>query len=95
MREDRMTKEEIVASCNAAGQAVDIETCEICWSTCNVADPYGVEPDGYVLVGRVPFVRSAERDGWVCLYWLPEDKARALHARIARGDVKPVDDLPF
>jgi hypothetical protein len=95
MREDRMTEEEIVASCNAAGQAVDIETCEICWMTCNVADPYGVERGGYVLVGMVPFVRSSESDGWVSLYWLSEEKARALHARIARGDVKPVDDFPF
>ena len=94
MSEGRMTKEEIVASCNAAGQAIDIETCEIGWSTCNVADPYGVEPDGYVLVGRVPFVRSAKSDGWVCLYWLPEDKAQALH--VARGDGEPKeDDWPF
>jgi hypothetical protein len=95
MSEDRMTKEEILASCNAAGQVIDIDTCEICWGTCNVADPYGVEPDGYVLVGMVPFVRSAKSDGWVCLYWLPEDKALALHARIDRGDGEPKDDWPF
>lgn len=86
MSDDRMTKEEIVASCNAAGQAIDIESCEVRWGTCN---------DGYVLVGRVPFVRSAKSDGWVCLYWLPEDKALALHARIERGDGEPKDDWPF
>lgn len=95
MLEDTMIKEERIAYCVAAGQAVDIETCEICWHTCNVADPYGVEPEGDVLIGRVPCVRSSENDGWVCLYWLPEDKARALHARIERGDGEPVDDFPF
>lgn len=84
-----------MAACTAAALAIDIETCEVCWETCNVADPYGIDPDGYVLVGRVPFVRSSESDGWVNLYWLPEDKARALHARIHRGEVTPVDDCPF
>ena len=95
MSQEQMTKEEIDASCIAAGQAIDIETCEVCWDTCNVADPYGVETDSYVVVGRVPFVRSPGGEGWVCLYWLSEDKARALHARVERGDVEPMDDFPF
>ncbi|MGY4513344.1 hypothetical protein [Bradyrhizobium sp. USDA 3650] len=100
MSEDAMTKEEIVARCKAAAEAIDIATCEIMSAFCNVADPYDVEPEGYVLVGRVPFVRSSESDGWVCLYWLPHDKAKALHARIDRirkglEQYCEDDDCPF
>ena len=36
-------------------------------------------------IGRLTFVQSAESDGPVCQYDLPEDKRRALCARIERG----------
>ena len=90
-----MTAEEFLAGREAAARVIVVETCEIWWYHCRIADPYGVETDSYVVVGRVPFVRSPGGEGWVCLYWLSEDKARALHARIERGDVEPMDDFPF
>ena len=98
MSEDRMTKEEFLASREAAGRLIDVETCEIQWWYAQTLDPYGVErdlPAELRLVGRSYFVRSAESDGWVSLYDLPKDKARALHARIERGDVGSMNDLPF
>jgi hypothetical protein len=95
MNEDQMTKEEFLANRVAAGRAIDVETCEIYKKTCSIMDPYGVDPDDSCeCIGRVPFVRSAESHGWVCVYDLPKDKARALHDRIERG-VEQEEDLPW
>ena len=96
MSENRMTKEEFLASRVAAGWAIDIETCEVLIRSAYTLDPYGVEPDlppELRQIGSYYFVRSAESDGWVCEYDLPEDKDRALHARIERGDVE--EKCPF
>ena len=77
---------------------IDVETCEVNWWWAQTLDPYGSEPDlpdEQRQVGRAFFVWSAESDGPVWAYDLPEDKRRALYARIERGDVKSMDDLPF
>ena len=85
MNENRM-KEEFLTSRKAAGRVIDVETCEIWWLHRNVVDPYGVDSDSdpEYCVGRVYFVRSAESDGPVCLYDLPDEKVRALRNRIDR-----------
>jgi hypothetical protein len=93
MSEDRMTKEEFLASRFAAGQVIDVERCEINWWWAKIVDPCGVDPNSDPCVGRVIFVRSAESGGWVCDKDLPEDKWAALDARIKRGDLH--DDWPF
>jgi hypothetical protein len=98
MSEDGMTKVEFLANRKAAGQVIDVETCEVAIWSAQTLDPYGVEPDLLPeerQIGSCCFVRSAESDGWVCQYDLPQDKVRALYARIERGDVEPMDDLPF
>jgi hypothetical protein len=98
MNEDRMTKEEFLANRKAAGQVIDPETCEVAIWSAQTLDPYGVEPDLLPeerQIGSYYFVRSAESDGWVCQYDLPEDKVRALYDRIERGDVDPMGDIPF
>ena len=97
MSEDRMTKEEFLANRKAAGRVIDVETCEIAQWCVEILDPYGVEPDlpdEMHCVGRTTFVRSAESDGWVSVYDLPENKARALYGRIERG-VKQEEKLPW
>jgi hypothetical protein len=95
MREDRIAREEFLANRKAAGRMIDVETCDIDEWYVDLADPYGISrPPAAECIGRVLFVASAESDGWVLLEDLPDDKRRALHARIERGDVKPKDDLP-
>jgi hypothetical protein len=96
MLEDRMTKEEF-RNRKAAGRLIDVEACEIWKASCQVLDPYGLDPalNEYDCIGRLVFVQSADSDGPVWASDLPEDKRRALHARIERGDVEPTDDLPF
>ena len=90
MREDRITKEEVMASCIAAGQAIDVETCDVAKIAVDVADPYGLDrPPSLQCIGRRLFVASAESDGWVLVEDLPEDKRRALRERIERGDAGP------
>jgi hypothetical protein len=97
MSDDRMTKAEFLASRIAAGQVIDIETCEVrIWSAYTI-DTYGIEPDLPAearQIGSYYFVRSAESDGWVCQYDLPQAKVRALYARIERADVDPMGDMP-
>jgi hypothetical protein len=97
MTEDRITTEAFLASRKAAGQVIDIEICEIGLWSAYTLDPYGVEhlPDEARTIGPYYFVRSAERDGWVCQYDLPEDKVRALYDRIERGGVDPMGNIPF
>ena len=90
MNEDRMTAEEFLADRKAAGRLIDVETCRVWWEHCDITDPYGVGPktDDYC-VGRVTFVGSLESDGPVGDFDLPEDKQRALDARIARANHTP------
>jgi hypothetical protein len=82
-------REEYLESRIAAGRVIDVETCEIEWWWARIVDPYGVDPDSDPCVGRVTFVISAESDGPVCYYDLPEDKRRALDARIDRESRAP------
>jgi hypothetical protein len=96
MKKDGITKEEFLAGRKVAGQAINVETCEIAKIAVDVVDPYGVGDDGIECIGRLVFVESAESDGWVYVGDLPEDKARALHDRIERGYVRPIhDDWPL
>ena len=97
MNEDRKMKEEFLANRKAAGRVIDVETCEIAQWWVQIMDPYGVEPDlpdEMQCVGRTTFVRSAESDGWVSVYDLPENEARALYGRIERG-VEQEEKLPW
>jgi len=84
-----MTREEFFANRKAAGQAIDVETCRVWWEHCNIADPYGVGPDPCGCIGRVTFVASFATGGKVADDDLPEDKYRALVARIERGRQTP------
>jgi hypothetical protein len=96
MTEDRMTTEAFLANRKAAGRLIDPETCDIGEWCVDLADPYGVNrPPPAECIGRITFVASAESGGWVLVEDLPDDKQRALHARIERGDVEPMDDWPF
>ena len=97
MNEDRMTKEEFLANRKAAGRVIDVETCDIVEWWVPTMDPYGIKPDlpdEMHQIGRLTFVQSAESDGPVCQYDLPEDKRRALCARIERG-VEQEEKLPW
>ena len=89
MIENKITKEEFLANRKAAAQVIDVETCKIDWWWANILDPYGVYPDCDRHVDRVTFVRSPETEGWVSEDDLPEDKARALYARIERAKRTP------
>ncbi|WP_375764549.1 hypothetical protein ACE10X_21300 [Bradyrhizobium sp. Pha-3] len=75
-----------LASREEAGRMIDVETCKITWWWAKIADPYGTDPDSDDCIGRVTFVKSAESNGWVSVYDLPEDKVRALYERIERGE---------
>jgi hypothetical protein len=92
MNEDSMTKEEFLASRKAAGRVIDVETCKIAWWYAQIVDPYEIEsdlPDEAYCVGSICFVVSPESDGPVCVCDLPEDKVRALYARIDRANQTP------
>ena len=65
---------------------IDVETCRIWSEYCEIADPYGVDPDYHECVGRLSFVASLESDGPVFEGDLPEDKFRTLRARLDRAD---------
>jgi hypothetical protein len=99
MNEDRMTKEEFLANRKTAGQVIDVETCRVWEEYSNFADPYGLEPvpddfnpDAPDLdqnpVGKAIWVGSLEH-GAVFVDDLPEDKRRALHARLDRANHTP------
>jgi hypothetical protein len=78
-----------VADRKKAGERIDVATCEIAWDWGQVLDPYGVHrltPEEEQ-VGRLVFVRSPESGGWVSLYDLPKESARALHQRIDREGI--------
>lgn len=79
-----------------AGRTIDVAICEIAWKWGQVLDPYEVHeltPEEYQ-AGRLIFVRSPESSGWVSLYDLPEESARALHQRIDREGIPENDDDP-
>ena len=76
---------------------IDIETCEIAMFYCNYFDPYGTypfdddPPDDLSEQCRDDrskclFVCSEESGGWIEKYDLTDEKARALHDRIAREE---------
>ena len=94
MTKDRMTKEEFLASRKAAGRVIDVETCKIMTRYTNLCDPYCLNPPPRRSYNDVLWVASDET-GAVYVDDLPEDKARALLARLARDYVQPRDDLPF
>jgi hypothetical protein len=88
-KSDLARREEFLASRIAAGRAINVETCEITSWWARIADPYGVDPNSDHCVGRVTFVISAESEGPVSVYDLPEDKVRALYDRIDRENQPP------
>ena len=85
-----MTGEELaawVATREAAGRAIDIETCEIGRWPAYDLDPYGVRadlPDEMKQIGTNRLVRSPESSGWVWEGDLPPAKVGAMYDRIAR-----------
>jgi hypothetical protein len=80
-----------VASRPAAGAVIDIETCELAWWYAQVLDPYrylkaaGTFPEEADCVDRERFVCSDDSDGWIWEGDLPEEKRRALAARVSTG----------
>ncbi len=90
---DEFTPEQLrdwLASCEAAGAAIDIETCELGRWYANDCDPYGIRellgelPEEAYQIGTNRFVRSSQSRGWVHEGDLPADKGRAMYARIER-----------
>ena len=51
------------------------------WKYANVADPYGVYPDGEECIGRVYFARPSGSDVWVCFGDLPDATVKALREK--------------
>jgi hypothetical protein len=88
-----------VASRNAAGITIDMQTCDLWWEHAQILDLYGLfRAEGTFTkehqVGRVFFARSPDSDGPVCEYNLSPAQHEAMHARIERGD-SAWDELPF
>jgi len=72
-----------LATRQAAGAAIDIQTCELgCWYASDDGDPYGLTDDDACQVGKHRFVRSPVSNGWVHEGDLPLEKARAMYDRI-------------
>jgi hypothetical protein len=67
-----------------AGKRIDIETCERTYFYAGWPDVYGIGLPNYNCGDRILFVRSSEEDGWVCVGVFPEEKQKALDARISR-----------
>ena len=84
-----MTNEELsdwIASREAAGRAIDIETCELGRWAAYEADPYGIcdlSPE-MRQVGTNRFVRSPESRGLVSEDDLPAAKCATMYERIQR-----------
>jgi hypothetical protein len=76
-----MTVEQWLAIRREAALQIDPETAEVMWKYANVADPYGVYPDGEECIGRVYFARPAGSDVWVCFYDLPDATVKALREK--------------
>jgi hypothetical protein len=90
---NQMTPEKIrewIASRKAAGEAIDIETCELGnWYINEASDPYddpagGLPEDDFYQLGKGRFVRSLESNGWVNECDLPIAKFEAMYARLQR-----------
>ena len=77
-----------------AGEAIDVETCEMDLREVTYYDWYESDPDplweGTTCEAR--FVRSNATYGWVCMYDLPEEKQKALYARMEREGT-PITEL--
>jgi len=77
-----------------AAKRINIATCEITWEWGQILDPSGVRqltPEEQQ-IGRLVFVRAPESGGWVSLYDLPPESARALHQRIDMEGIPENDD---
>jgi hypothetical protein len=95
MIKDRMTTEEFLANRKAAGRTIDVETCKIMKKYTDLRDPYRLNPPPIRPHNDMFWVASDE-SGEVYVDDLPEDKRRALFARIEREDLRSMDDdLPF
>jgi hypothetical protein len=75
-----------------AAKKIDIETCDYWWRHGYVTDPYGVYhaelaegEDIEDWIGRNYWVASPDSDGRIWDDDLPDDKFKALHARIERN----------
>ena len=86
--------EQILAERKKAGEAIDVETCEMDLREVTYYDWYESHPDplwkGTTCEAR--FVRSNATYGWVCMYDLPEEKQKALYARMEREGT-PITEL--
>ena len=78
--------EQLLAERKKAGEAIDVETCEMDLREVTYYDWYESDPDplfeGTTCEAR--FVRSSEEDGWVYTGDLPEEKRKAFNARRSR-----------
>src|SRR5580704_17906900 len=77
-----------LSSRNAAGEAINIETCDLgSWKAYDT-DPYGVREmlgeEPYYQVGTYCFVRSPNSNGWIWEGDLPDARAKALYVRFER-----------
>jgi hypothetical protein len=77
-------KERWEAGRREVGKRIDIETCEIARFYCGFPDVYGIGLPNYNCGERFLFVRSSEEEGWVFEGDLPQEKRKALDARIDR-----------
>jgi|SRR6516165_1455234 hypothetical protein len=89
-----------LASCEEAGRAIDIETCELgSWHAWD-CDRYGIRErlgelpeEDMDQVSRNLYVRSPESNGWIFEGDLPTEKSKALRNRIhaaSRVDSEPL-----
>ena len=86
--------EQILAERKKAGEAIDVETCEMDLREVTYYDWYDSDPasvwKGTTCEAR--FVRSNATYGWVCMYDLPEEKQKALYTRMEREGT-PITEL--
>ena len=76
-----MTVEQRLAIRREAALQIDPETAEVMWTYANLADPYGIYPDGEECIGRVYFARPAGSDVWVDFGDLPDATVKALRKK--------------
>jgi hypothetical protein len=86
--------EQLLAERKKAGEAIDVETCEMDLREVTYCDWYETDPDplweGTTCEAR--FVRSNATYRWVCVFDLPEEKQKALYARMEREGI-PITEL--